>query len=61
MVQFIETGLEERADEVRARYVEVGEVGAVGFVQVVIAFPKRGVGGCYYGEEERRGARRGGY
>lgn len=39
----------------RARYVQVGEVRAVGFVEVVVAFREGGVRGCYYGEEERGG------
>jgi hypothetical protein len=29
-------------------------------VEVVIAFVERGVGGCYYGEEESRGRELGG-
>ena len=37
-MEFFDAGLEEAADEVGARYVEVGEIGGVGFVEIVIAF-----------------------
>lgn len=35
------------------RYIEIGKICAVGFVQVEITFPERGVGAGYYGQEER--------
>ena len=38
-----------------ARDVEVGEVGAVGFVHVVVAFEEGGAGGGYDGAEEEGG------
>lgn len=37
-MQLSDGGLEEAAHEVRARDIEVGEVGGVGLVEVVIAF-----------------------
>lgn len=49
-------------DQVAAPDVEVGEVGAVGFVQVVVAFEEGGAGGADDGGEEMRvaGGDRGG-
>ena len=38
---------------VHARDIQVGEVGAVGFVHVVVAFEEGGAGGGYYGVEEK--------
>ena len=46
--------LEEAAYQMRAGDVKVGEVGGVGFVEVVIAFCEWGVGSCYSWEEEGR-------
>lgn len=33
-------------------YVEIHEVSAVGFMQVVVAFGEGGMGGRYYGRED---------
>lgn len=55
MLQAFDARLQQSADEVRARDIQVGEVGRVGLVQVVVAFVERAVGGGDYGEEERRG------
>lgn len=52
MVEALNAGLEEGAYEVRASDVEIREVGAVRLVEVVVAFPQGGVGGCDDGEEE---------
>lgn len=38
----------------RAGDVKVGEVGGVGFVEVVVAFCEWGVGSCYSWEEDGR-------
>lgn len=48
--------LEEAAHEVRACSIEVGEVGRVGLMEVVIAFRERGVRAGYDGEKEGRGS-----
>ena len=44
-------GTQQVGDQVRTRDVEVGEVGRVGLVQVVIGFQGGGVGGGYGGVE----------
>lgn len=53
MFERFDARLEEAADEMRARDVEIGEICAVGFVEIVVAFCERRVGGGDYGEEER--------
>lgn len=52
MVQGVDARLEKTADEVGARDVEVGEVGRVRLVEVVVAFPERGARGGDGGAEE---------
>lgn len=39
----------------RACDIKIGEVRAVRFMEIVITFPQRGVGGRYYGKEDGRG------
>ncbi len=46
----------EGNQELEPADVKVGEVGGVGFVQVVVAFEEAGAGGGDEGLEERRGA-----
>ena len=48
----VDAGAGEGGEDFEAGDVEVGEVGAVGFVQVVVAFEEGGAGGCYHGGEE---------
>jgi hypothetical protein len=56
MMQLIDTRLQEAADEMGSCDIEIGEVGAIRFMEVVIAFVKRRVGSSYYrGEKCRRG------
>lgn len=52
VLQGVDAGFEKAADDVGPRHVEVGEVGGIGFVEIVIALPEGGVGGGYAGEEE---------
>lgn len=55
MLQGVDTALEEAADKVSACGVQVGEVCAIRFVEVVVAFGEGGVGGCDYRGEEGGG------
>lgn len=50
----------QRDQQLEAADVEVGEVGAVGFVEVVVAFEEGGAGGGDEGAEEGGGAEVGG-
>ncbi len=52
MVEALDARLEEGAYEVGAGDVEIGEVGAIRLVEVVVAFPEGRVGGCDDWEEE---------
>lgn len=54
-IQSPKPGAEEAGDEFGARYVHVGEIGGVGFVEVVVYFEKGGVGGHLSGREEGMG------
>ena len=57
----MEPSLEENANAMCTRSVEVGEVGGIGFVDVVVAFPRRGAGRRYRGQEKRGGCACGRY
>ena len=52
VLELLDPGLEEGANEMRACDVEVGEVRAVGLMQVVVTLHERGVRGRDYRQEE---------
>lgn len=56
---FLDTVADDGGEKVSARYVHVGEVRAVGLVEVIVCFEERGVACCNDGLEQRVGRDRG--
>ena len=52
LVPLYPRGTEQR-DQVRSRYIEIGEIGAVGFMDIEVTLQYWGAGGGDYREEER--------